>query len=146
MRTFILLSFLIFYAFSLNAQTAVNKRFEGKIIGADVALVLLDDSTYYLQTVRFWCSLCDMDAMAEGVYQKGGWNINDNRIALNSEQVDSTLFFLILNETNVRPLFAVDRRTYNIDNDTIKEEILNNTIGNELYDFLLVTTDNQNPQ
>lgn len=124
-----------------NAQSFDDysfKIFRGKIAGADINLRLNSDSTYQIHIVKFWCSLCDMDSMAQAVYQSGTYLTSRDKIELFPVNIDSTFYIELIDDNTLRPQFSLDRRTYNIKDESIKQKVLTNTINNELYDFHLL--------
>lgn len=111
--------------------------FEGSTAGATVNLMLRDNSTYHLRVTQIFCSLCDRNELRNNIDQKGNWSLLGDTIRLAPTDTITTWDFLRLDKKKLQPLFSVDRVTYQIKNDSLRNKILTNMIASDLFTFHL---------
>ena len=121
-----------------NGQTSdygAMQIFEGSTAGATVNLMLRDNSTYHIRVTQIFCSLCDRDELRNNIDQKGNWSLLGDTIRLAPTDTIATWDFLRLDKRKLQPLFSVDRVTYQIENDSLRNRILTNMIASDLFTF-----------
>lgn len=119
-----------------NGQTPdYISMFEGSTAGATVNLLLRGDSTYDIRVTQIFCSLCDPNELINNINQKGNWSLLGDTIRLAPTDTIATWDFLRLDKKQLQPLFSVDRVTYEIKNDSLRNRILTNMIDSDLFTF-----------
>jgi hypothetical protein len=129
---------MYFNGFSQFVEKGSFKIFRGKVAGADINFRIEPDNTYELYVVNFWCSLCDFDSMNRNINQKGKWAISNDSIQLLPQDTNAVWYFKKLDDSNLKPLFHVNREFYNINNDSLTNKMLANNISSDLFDFKLL--------
>jgi hypothetical protein len=112
--------------------------FEGSTAGATVNLMLRDDSTYRIRVTQISCSLCDRNELRNNIDQKGNWSLLGDTIRLVPTDTIAKRDFLRFDKNKLKPLFSVDRVTYQIKNDSLRIRILTNMIASDLFTFDLL--------
>lgn len=136
--------FLFFVVFNNQPSKAhfveegAFKIFRGKIAGADINLRIDSESTYELKAVEFWCSLCDIDKLSKDIYQKGKWELINDSLKLSPNDTSARWYFLKIDESRLKPLFSVNRDVYNIEDDSLRNRLLNNIATMDIFDFELI--------
>jgi hypothetical protein len=111
------------------------KIFEGSTAGANVNLTLRNDSTYDIKVTQIFCSLCDASELRKNINQEGTWLLSGDTISLAPADTVAMWNFLRLDNRKLQPLFSINRETYQIKNDSLRNRILAHLISSDLFTF-----------
>lgn len=132
--------FMYLNGFSQFVENGTYKLFSGQVAGAIVNFRLESDYSYELYVTEFFCSLCDFDSMRRNINQKGKWSMSNDSIQLMPQDTTAVWYFSKLDDSNLKPLFHVNREFYDIVNDSLTNKMLENKISNAIFDFKLLNT------
>ncbi len=110
--------------------------YEGGAAGADVTLKIEKDGNYTMNISQLHCSLCDYEELTNNINRSGTWRESNDTLTI----FESNKFwqFSVLNHRELKPLFLLDKRMYDIEMDSIQlrlEKIIETT---KLGDFHLI--------